>query len=169
MLRSLLVIGAFVALLVMLVPRTSHVDRPAVDALSRARATAAQSGLAIELPQGLGAGWVPTVATYLPGTQDVPTFTMVWHTPSGGDIAVKQAATVTPGWVKRSVNDGERAGSVALGGRTFERYAAQSGAQISYLVRGAGPRDLTIVVTGTAPEDEIKALTAALRPLPSTS
>ena len=169
MLRSLLVIGVFVAFLVAIVPRMDKVDRPAVDALSKARFTAADTSWPIEMPTGLGRGWVPTVATYAPGTEKVPTFTTVWSTPGGGDIALKQAVGVTPGWVKRTVNEAPRAGSVQVSGRTFERYAADDGRQVSYLVRGAGETGLTIAATGTASEDELKAFVAALKPVTPAS
>jgi hypothetical protein len=165
MLRSLFVIGVFVLVLVAVVPRVSQVDRPAVDALGKARYTAAQTAWPIELPTGLGSGWVPTVATYGPGTANVPTFTTVWSTPGGGTIALKEAVRATDEWVSRSVNDGDRSGTVRLSGRTFERYSADDGKQLSYVVRGAGSGGLTLVVSGTAAEDELKAFTAALRPV----
>ena len=163
MLRSLLFIGLLVAGLVALVPRIDEVHRPAVDALAKARATMAQTGVPLELPQGLGEGWVPTVATYAPGTEKVPTFTTVWETPAGGDIALKEATDVTDGWVARSVNDGARDGSVRVGDRTFERYVSRSGTQLSYVERAAGSDPTTLVVTGTTAEDELKAFVAALR------
>jgi Protein of unknown function (DUF4245) len=163
MLRSLLFIGLLVAGLVAIVPRVDEVHRPAVDALAKARTTMTQTGVPLELPQGLGAGWVPTVATYAPGTEKVPTFTTVWETPAGGDIALKEATDVTDGWVARSVNDGSRDGSVSVGARTFERYVSRSGTQVSYVERAAGSDPTTLVVTGTTAEDELKAFVAALR------
>lgn len=169
MLRSLLVIGIFVAFLVAIVPRMDEVPRPAVDALSKARFTASDTSWPIEMPTGLGQGWVPTVATYAPGTEKVPTFTTVWSTPGGGDIALKQAVAVTDGWVKRTVNEAPRSGSVQVSGRTFERYAADDGRQVSYLVRGEGDTGLTVAATGTASEDELKAFVAALKPVTPAS
>lgn len=163
MLRSLLFIGLLVAVLVAIVPRISEVDRPAVDALAKARATMTQTGLSLELPDGLGDGWVPTVATYAPGTENVPTFTTVWETPDGGDIALKEATEVTDGWVSRSVNDGAREGSVTVAGRTFERYVARSGSQVSYVERATGADETTLVATSTAAEDELRAFVGALR------
>ena len=165
MLRSLLVIGFFVLALYAIVPRTDDVARPAVDAAAKASQVATQTSWPIELPQGLGQGWVPTVATYAAGTEKVPTFTTVWTSPSGGDVALKQAVSVTDGWLKRSVNDGVPTGAVQVSGRSLERYAAEDAAQISYVVRGAGANGLTLVATGTAPEDELKAFVAALRPV----
>ncbi len=163
MLRSLLFIGLLVAALVAIVPRIDEVHRPAVDAVGKARATMTQTGVPLELPQGLGEGWLPTVATYAPGTEKVPTFTTVWETPAGGDIALKEATDVTDGWVARSVNDGTRDGSVGVGARTFERYVSRSGTQISYVERAGGSDATTLVVTGTTAEDELKAFVAALR------
>ncbi|GAB3082098.1 hypothetical protein GCM10027053_53960 [Intrasporangium mesophilum] len=163
MLRSLLVIGALVLALVAIVPRISSVQRTAVDASAKAGQVAAQTSWPVELPQGLGDGWVPTVATYAAGTEKVPTFTTVWTTPSGGDIALKQAVKVTDGWLKRSVNDGVPSGSANVAGRTVDRYLSDSAGQVSYVVRGTGADDLTIVATTTAPEAELKAFVAALR------
>ena len=85
-----------------------------------------------------------------------------------GDIALKQAVKVTDGWLERSVNDGIPSGRVTLSGRAFERFLADSAGQVSYVVRGAGGGGLTIVATGTAPEDELKAFAAALRPVTPT-
>jgi hypothetical protein len=165
MLRSLLVIGLFVLALVAVVPRISSVPRTAVDAEAKASQVAAQTSWPVELPRGLGDGWVPTVATYAPGTDKVPTFTTVWTTPSGGDIALKQAVGVTDGWLKRSVSEGVPSGTAQVSGRTYERYAAAGAGQLSLVSRGAGTDGLVIVATGTAPEDELKAFVAALRPV----
>jgi hypothetical protein len=162
MLRSLLVIGLIVAGLIAIVPRISAVDRPAVDAGSKASQVAEQTGWAVELPAELGQDWVPTVATLAPGTEQVVTFTTVWRTPEGGDIALKQAVAPSPGWVARSVNDGAATGTVSIEGRTWERYAAKDRGQVSYVLRGASPQDVTLVATGVVNDDELKALVAAL-------
>jgi hypothetical protein len=171
MLRSLLVIGLMVAGLVAIVPRISQVERPAVDAVSKASYVAKQTGWQVELPAGLGSDWVPTVASLAPGTEEVLTFTTVWTTPSGGDIALKEAAGVTPGWVERSVNGGAAGGEVAIDGRTWQRYAAAERGQVSYVLRGAatGGKALTLVATGVVSDDELKALVAALDPVAPAS
>jgi hypothetical protein len=165
MLRSMLVIGLFVLALVAIVPRITSVQRPAVDAVGKAGQVAAQTTWSIRLPKGLGDGWVSTVATYAPGSEKVPTFTTVWTTPSGADIALKQAVAVTDGWVSRSVNDGARSGTVQVSGRTFERFVAEEAGQVAYVERGTGARGLTLVASGNAPEDELKAFVAALAPV----
>ncbi|MEW1955680.1 DUF4245 domain-containing protein [Terrabacter sp. NPDC080008] len=165
MIRSMVVIGLFVLALVAIVPRITSVERPAVDAAGKAAQVAAQTSLTVLVPQGLGKGWVPTVATYMPGSDQVPTFTTVWTTPSGADIALKQAAGATPGWVNRSVNDGVAAGTVTVSGRSFEKFVASSVNQIAYVAKGSGPKGVTVVASGTAPEDELKAFVAALAPV----
>ena len=169
MLRSMLVIGLFVLALVAIVPRTDHVDRPAVDALDKARQVATQTKVAVQLPQGLGSGWVPTVASYAPGTEKVRTFTTVWTTPAGADISLKQAVNPTAGWLRRSVNDGQAAGTVQVSGRSFERFTASDAGQVAYVVRGSNATQPTIVASGNASEDELKAFVAAMRPVQPTA
>jgi hypothetical protein len=165
MIRSMVVIGLFVLALVAIVPRITQVQRPAVDASGKAAQVAAQTSWSLLMPQGLGKGWVPTVATYGPGTDQVPTFTTVWTTPTGADIALKQAAGATQGWVSRSVNDGQATGTVTVSGRGYEKYAASSVNQIAYVAKGTGAKGVTVVASGTAPEDELKAFVAALAPV----
>ncbi len=165
MFRSMFVIGLLVLALVAIVPRISQVQRPAVDAAGKAGQVAAQTAWPVELPRGLGDGWVPTVATYAPGTEKIPTFTTVWTTPSGADIALKQAVGATGGWVSRSVNDGEAAGTVTVSGRAFEKFVASDAGQIAYVARAGGAKGLTLVASGTAPEDELTAFVAALAPV----
>jgi len=165
MIRSMVVIGLFVLALVAIVPRITQVQRPAVDASGKAAQVAAQASWSLLMPQGLGKGWVPTVATYAPGTDQVPTFTTVWTTPTGADIALKQAAGATQGWVSRSVNDGQATGTVTVSGRGFEKYVASSVNQIAYVAKGSGAKGVTVVASGTAPEDELKAFVAALAPV----
>lgn len=165
MLRSLLVIGFFLLVLVAIVPRMNEIERPAVDAAGKASSVAAQTGWPIELPAGLGSGWVPTTATYAPGTDKVPTFTTVWKTPTGGDLAFKQAAAPTDTWVSTSAAGNPAAGTVTVGGRTLERYAGGRTSQVSYVARPSASGGLTLVATTNASEDELKTFVAALKPV----
>lgn len=163
MVRSLLVLGVIVAGLIAIVPRISHVDRPAVDAAGKGAYVAQLTGWPVELPTGLGDTWVPTVATDSPLTDRVRTLTTVWTTPTGADIALKEAVGVTSGWVKRSVNDGVRSGQVQLGSRTWERYVVDDRGEVAYLLKGSGEQDLTIAAVTTGSEDELKTFVAALK------
>jgi len=165
MLRSLLVVGFFLLVLVAIVPRMSEVERPAVDAAGKASSVATQTSWPIEMPTGLGSGWVPTTASYAPGTDKVPTFTTVWKTPGGGDLSFKQAAAPTAGWLSTSVTDNPAAGTVTVGGRTVERYAGGRTSQVSYVMRPAASGGFTLVATTNASEDELKAFVAALKPV----
>ncbi|MDN5789810.1 MAG: DUF4245 domain-containing protein [Micrococcales bacterium] len=168
MLRSLLVVAFLVAALFAIVPRMSSVDRPAVDAAAKAGAVAAQTGWPVELPSRLGEDWVPTVATYGPGSAEVVTFTTVWKAP-GGDVSLKQARAVSQEWVARTVGDGTSTGKVTIGSRAWERYAADARGQITYLLRGTGADDLTIAVTGDIADAELEGFVRSLRVVAPTS
>lgn len=162
MVRSMLVLGVIVAGLIAIVPRINHVERPAVDAAGKGAYVAQLTGWPVELPTGLGKDWVPTVATDSPLTDRVRTFTTVWSTPSGADIALKEATNVTSGWISRSANDGTRSGQVQIGSRTWERYVVQTRQEFSYVLKGSAKDDLTIAATTTGSEEELKTFVAAL-------
>ena len=170
MLRSLLVVGFFVLVLVAIVPRMSEIERPPVAAGGKAAVVASQTGWPIEMPSGLGADWVPTTATYAVGTDKVATFTTVWRTPSGTDLSFKQATAPTDTWLSTSVTDNPAAGTVKVGGLTLERYAGGRTSQVSYVVRASASGGLTLVATTDGGEDELKAFMASLKPVtPSAS
>ena len=170
MLRSLLVIGFFLLVLVAIVPRMSEVERPAVDAAGKASSVAAQTRWPIEMPAGLGSGWVPTTATYAPGTDKVPTFTPVCKTPAGGDLALTPAAAPPAGWLSTSLTDNPAAGTITVGNRTVERYAGGRSSQVGYLVRPSASGGLTLIATTNGSEDDLKTFVAALKPVtPSAS
>ena len=114
MLRSLIVIAFFVAVLVAIVPRMSSVQRPEVGAAGKAAEVAAQTGWPVELPAGLGDGWEPTVATYGPGSGGVQTFTTVWRAP-GGDVALKEAVAISDEWLARTVGNTSADGTTKVG------------------------------------------------------
>ncbi len=165
LLRSLLVIGFFLLVLVAIVPRMSEVERPAVDASGKAATVATQTRWPVEMPTGLRSGWIPTTASYATGTDKVPTFTTVWKTPGGSDLAFKQAAAPTDTWLSTSVTDNPTTGTVSVGGRTAERYAGGRTSQVSYVVRPAASGGLTLVATTNGSEDELAAFVAALKPV----
>lgn len=166
LLRSLLVLGLFVAVLVALVPRSDKVDRPPVDARASAGRVVAETGWPVELPAGLAAGWVSTAANLASGTDRVTAFTTVWRAPGGGDVALSQARSVTAEWVARSVNDAARSGDVRVGARIWERYAGSEGSRVSYLLRGAGATGLTLVATANTSEVVLRDFLAALQRVP---
>lgn len=169
MVRSMLVLGVIVAGLLAIVPRINQVDRPPVDAAGKGAYVAEQTGWPVELPSGLGSKWVPTVASDAPLTDKVRTFTTVWSTPGGADIALKEAMNTTSGWVTRSANDGVRSGEVQIGSRTWERYVVETRNEYSYVLRGEGKHELTIAATTTGSEDELKTFVGALKPVKPAS
>ena len=56
-------------------------------------------------------------------------------------------------------------GTVTVSGRTFEKFVASDKGQLAYVAKGQGAKGLTLVASGTAPEDELKAFVAALGPV----
>ena len=54
---------------------------------------------------------------------------------------------------------------MTVSGRTFEKFVASDEGQLAYVAKGEGATGLTLVASGTAPEDELKAFVAALAPV----
>jgi len=159
--RSMLAIIAFVAVLVAIVPRISSVEQPAVDAASVVSDAVRQSGLPLEAPVGLPAGWKATSARYGKSTDDIVTWQGGWTTPDGSFVALRQAEAATPKWIAAATTQGVVNGSVDAAGRTWEkRYDAIHGTTSLVNEHEGG---LTTVVAGTAPLADVLVLTNALR------
>ncbi|MEP6629885.1 MAG: DUF4245 domain-containing protein [Lapillicoccus sp.] len=168
MVRSLLVILAIVAGLVAIVPRTTGITQPPVDAASVVSDAVMQSGLPFEAPVGLPAGWTPTNARYAASTDGLATWQGGWSTPEGGYIAIRQTKTASPAWVKAATSEGTPTGRVDVGGRTWARYLS-TGAQprtslVDVPAGAAAGTGIATVVTATAAEDELATFVKALRP-----
>ena len=166
MLRSLLVVGFFLLALVAIVPRMSEVERPAVDACGQglhgrhADELADRDADGPRLRLGADDGQLDR-----PGTDKVATFTTVWKTPAGGDLAVQAGRGSHQHLVVDVGGRQPPAGTVRLGGRTVERYAGGRTSQVGYVVRPAASGGVTLVATTNASEDELAAFVAALEPV----
>ncbi len=159
--RSMLVIVGFVAVLVAIVPRTTSVQQPAVDAASVVSDAVRQSGLALEAPVSLPAGWKATSARYGKSTDDIVTWQAGWTTPDGGFVALRQAKAVTPKWIAAATTQGVVDGSVDAAGRTWEkRYDADHGTTSLVDEHQGG---LSTVVSATAPLADVLVFTNALQ------
>lgn len=164
MLRSLLVIGLIVLGVIAIVPRSSQTHRPTVDAAAVARTFGAAAGVAALVPVGLpGDGWRSTVATDAAGTDSVRTFTSVWTTPAGKDIALRQAKSPSDAWLRTATYQGAVAGSVQVAGRSWERWVGPE-ERVSLVSKGSGDQP-TVVVAGTAADPELAQFAGALKPV----
>lgn len=161
MVRSLVVIGAIVALLIIIVPRSQRIEQPAVDAAAKAAWTAKDSGWPIEAPTGLPNDWKATTATFTRGADSLMTYTAVYQSPSGEFVSVWQTTAPTQGWIRTATNDATPDGTTVIGARTWSKRWQESTGHHSLVL--AAP--LTIVVTGSGTLDEVTAFAGMLRPV----
>ena len=171
MVRSLLVILGMVAVLVAIVPRTTGITQPPVDAAAVVADAVTQSGLPFAAPAGLPSGWTPTNARYAASTDGLPTWQGGWTTPQGGYVAIRQTKTSSPAWLQAATGDGKPTGQVQVAGRTWARYQATSPQPRNSLVDlpsgAAAATGLTTVITATASDEEVATFVTALKPAPS--
>jgi hypothetical protein len=174
MVRSLVVILGMVAVLVAIVPRTTGITQPPVDAASVVSDAVTQSGLAFEAPVDLPAGWSPTNARYAASTDGLMTWQGGWSTPEGGYVAIRQTRAASPAWLKAATSDGTPTGQVQVGDRTWARYvatAAQAGGRerislVDIPSGAAATTSLATVVTATAADADLATFVTALKPAP---
>lgn len=164
MLRSLLAIGAIMALFIVVAPRLQP-DHSGVDVQETARQVVQTTGLAISAPQGLGDDWVATQAQYRMSTDNLMTWHAGYETPSGDFVALNEAEDATDDWVAAQVNQADSVGSTEVEGETWEQYAREGARIQRSLVRPAGDGGLTTVVTGNASWQQLAQFVAALEPV----
>jgi hypothetical protein len=160
MIRSLAVVGAFVAVLVLVTLR-SHPNPITVinysDQLSVARAKATYSVLA---PVGLPAGWRATSAR-----SETVGRAVHWHlgfvTPADQYAALEQTDGDSGPFIADQTAKGAPVGEVTVQGRPWQEFRSDSVKAPTALVRVDG--QVTTVVAGTAKLAELETLTAALR------
>jgi hypothetical protein len=137
-----------------------------VDPSSAVQLAAARASYAVPAPAGLGKGYRPTSARTDAGNAtegDPVTLEIGYLTPSekfAGFVVSddRRAAPLT------AVLDGARKrGTVELGGSTWTRETTRRGE--TALVREA--EGVTVVVTGSAAEEELETVAAAVEPYPS--
>lgn len=163
MLRSLLVIGAIMALLVLVFPRVQP-ETPDIDVVETAQQVEQSTGWPISAPRDLPEGWVPTRAQYLRSTDGLMTWQAGYQTPEGDYAALQQTVDATDAWVEQQVNRSPRVGQVEVAGASWEQYNRDVKVQRS-LVRRGGPGEVTTIITGTASWDALQVLVESLAPV----
>lgn len=164
---SLLAVLAMVAVLVAIVPRPDSLGGPPVPIGQKAAQVKAESGWPIVTPQGLPASWAPTSVRYVPVTGGLETWHVGYRTPSGEFVAVEQTRGATREWIAAQTNRAPRTGTVEVAGKTWEKFVRDNKVQNSLLnVAPAGSDELTTLITGTAPFEEMETYIEALRPVP---
>ncbi len=165
MARSLLVVGALVALLVAIVPRVNSISQPPVDVEAAASNVARQSGLSVSRPVGLPEGWKATSVRYVRSTDGVMTWHIGYQTPDGGYVALEQAKDATESWIAAQTNRARQNGTVQAAGRTWQAYDPTAKDQRSILSRAGTPEELTTLVTGKGSIEEFTVFAEALEPV----
>ena len=97
---------------------------------------------------------------------ELPVEAIVYRTPANDPVAVKQAVDPKRAWLVASTAEGVEQGTVSVAGATWRVFRAEDKGQVAVVQDGPGTGDLTTVVLGQAPQADVEALAAALRPSP---
>jgi len=163
MIRSLVVVGGIVLILVLIVPRPSAVNQPPVDVAGIAQGAQPGAGFPLSVPQGLPDEWRATSARLLDGTDHVSTWHAGYQTADAQYAAVEQAKSATPTWLRANTQVGDPVGVMTVAGQQWTQYLHENRLQRTLLfVHG----DVTTLVTGTASWADLATLAASLKPAP---
>jgi hypothetical protein len=161
MLRTMLVVLAFVVLIVLLVPRPGQLPRPQVDVTSAASGVESQIGFRPIVPAGLPAGWTPTAAEVRSGTNGVTAFHIGYLTKAGPYAGVDEAASVTQEWLDANDAAGTPVGEVTIDGVTWQQLYKEEQQYTSLLLRRPG--QVILVTTRQGGVETASTLARALR------
>lgn len=165
MVRSLVVIGALMALIWFMTPRPNSLGGPVVDVHATALDVAEQSGWPISEAVDLPEGWRTTSARYVKGTDGLMTWHAGYQAPSGNYVAVEQTRDATRTWVEAQTNRARRIGEVDVAGTTWVKYERGGKVQNSLLDRRTGSGELTTLLTGTGTFEELAFVAEHLGPV----
>ncbi|GAB3448804.1 hypothetical protein GCM10027517_34290 [Phycicoccus ginsengisoli] len=169
MIRSLVVVGAIVAVLIAVVPRVNQVSQPPVDVGSVATQVATDTKWPIEAPQGLPNGWKATSVRYVRSTDGLMTWHAGYQSPTGNYVALEQTKDATAGWLSAQTNRAPRTGEVQVAGLTWGTYVRTGKVQNSLVHQAESPGQLTTIVTGTGTFEELSTFAESLRPVAAGS
>lgn len=163
MIRSLVVVGAVVVVLVLIVPRPSGVSQPPIDVAGVAQGARTEAQFPISVPGPLPVEWRATSARILQGTDNVQTWHVGYETADAQYAAVEQAKGATAGWLRANTQGGKPVGSQVVNGVTWTQVLHENRLQRTLqLTHG----DLTTLVTGTASWADLGVLASSLTPAP---
>lgn len=165
MIRSMLVVGAIVAVLIAVVPRVNQVSQPPVDVASVAAQVAADTKWPIEAPQGLPDGWKATSVRYVRSTDGLMTWHAGYQSPTGNYVAVEQTKDATAGWVEAQTNRARETGQTQVRGLEWGTYVRSGKVQNSLVHKAESPDQLTTIVTGTGTFEELSTFAESLQPV----
>jgi hypothetical protein len=167
MVLSMVLILAAVLAWVALVPRVSQISQPAVDVGSVASQVRQETSWAISQPR-LPAGWKATSVRFTPAGDGLRTWHVGYLSPEGNYVSIDQTQSATDGWVSAQTSDGKAEGTIVLAGKTWQKVSSRVTIQRSLVSRGSGARDLTTVLSGTAPYAQLAQFAGTLQPVPAS-
>ncbi len=161
MVRSLVVIGVLVAIVFLALPRPrGRIEQP-VDVAASVRDAQAAGLPALEpvVPEG----WRANAATFEPDVvEGLPTWSVGYLLPDDSFAGVRTTAGATPAWLDGVTSAGEADGEREVAGQVWQELASGTGTRRRSLVLVTD--QVTTVVTGTADDDELDELAAAVVP-----
>lgn len=135
-----------------------------VDPASTVQLAAARAGYPVVAPSGLPDGYRPTSARTDAGTAeagDPVTLEIGYLTPSAEFAGFVVSDEARADAVTGVLDGAEEQGTVGLGGRTWTRGTTERGETVFFRVADG----VTVLVTGSAPDDELEAVATAVRPV----
>lgn len=168
MVISMMVILLGVLAWVAMVPREREIVQPAVNVTAVARQVRQDTGWPISQPR-LPAGWKATNVRFESAADGVRTWHAGYLSPEGNYLSIDQ--TTVPGatdrWISGRTSNGQGEGTLSAAGRTWRKVSSREIVQRSLVSTGSAARDLTTVLSGTAPYPQLAQFAEALEPVPS--
>ena len=161
MVRSMLVVLAFVAVLMLVTWRPQPEAVKVVDPSDAIAVATAQATFPLEAPTGLAEGWRPTSARWEPTEKSGsdPVLHIGYVTPQDAYAQVSQSSSISDAYIAEQTREGRPVGDVAIDGVVWQRW--ERGDRRSLLLLEP---EVTTIVSGTAAWDELTALATSLDP-----
>lgn len=158
---SMFVVGLFVAFLYLIVLRPTPDPVREVDVSGPVGVAAASEVFDVLVPVGLPDGWRATSARLTPGPEEgTGTWFNGYVNPNGEFVAVVQQDFDLESFLAEQTDDGTLEGNVSVSGDTWQRYYSPTTGERSIVLSGP---EVTTVVTGTVPYEELEQFAALLR------
>ena len=160
MVRSLIVVLAFVGLIVLLVPRPGQLPRPRIDVATAVAGAQAEVGFTPVVPAGLPAGWTPNAAETR-SANGVTSFHIGYITDKGLYAGVDQAASLTKEWLNAADLGATPVGDVTIDGVPWQQLYREDAQYTSLLLQRPG--QVILVTTKQGGVATASVLAKALR------
>lgn len=160
---SMGVVGLFVAFLFLIVLRPTPDPVKVVEVAGPAQVAQSAEVFEVVVPVGLPQGWRATSARFTPGTESgTGTWFNGYLNPEDQFVAVVQQDFDLEDFVVEQTDAGQPEGAVTIDGRTWQQYYSESTGDRALV--DTQP-EVTTVVTGTVPYDQLATFASTLQPV----